>query len=219
MIDFKQLCIYCGQKKAAELDHIPPKCFFPSPRPNNLITVPSCKDCNRRYGKVDEQARNLITSLERTEVHNAIQSKLSIKRDRSYRRKQGKFNFYDILDSIVIADVVSSNGIYLGKAPAFNLDTPMMNLFIERMTRALLFYENSIGYVKCEVEWRMAPTKKDMEVMPSEIKQLLLSAKVREVGGGIFSYAGLFRSGNINSLWILSFYSGIEFMSIIRESH
>jgi hypothetical protein len=62
-------CIYCGINEANERDHIPPKSFFPEPRPSNLITVPSCSKCNRDYGKIDEIVRNLLTSFDTTEVH------------------------------------------------------------------------------------------------------------------------------------------------------
>eukprot|EP01034_Spumella_vulgaris_P018529 gene18529-23674_t len=35
-------------------DHIPPKAFFPSPRPSNLITVPCCPRCNSEASLDDD---------------------------------------------------------------------------------------------------------------------------------------------------------------------
>jgi len=41
-----QKCVYCTEAQGTTKDHVPPKSFFPEPRPANLITVPSCKKCN-----------------------------------------------------------------------------------------------------------------------------------------------------------------------------
>jgi hypothetical protein len=38
-------------------DHIPPKGIFPTPRSNDLITVPSCASCNRAACESDELFR------------------------------------------------------------------------------------------------------------------------------------------------------------------
>ena len=47
-------CIYCGKIGPLSVDHIPPKSLFQHPRPNNLITVPSCDDCNKGAQKDDD---------------------------------------------------------------------------------------------------------------------------------------------------------------------
>lgn len=36
---------------------MPPRCFFPDPKPDNLITVPCCRDCNNGKSKDDEAVR------------------------------------------------------------------------------------------------------------------------------------------------------------------
>ena len=69
-----QYCIYCGEREATERDHIPPKCFFPEPLPNDLITVPSCSVCNREYGKIDEFIRDVLISLNTTENKQELDS-------------------------------------------------------------------------------------------------------------------------------------------------
>jgi len=60
------MCIYCGLQDAETRDHIPPACFFPSPKPSNLITVPCRTKCNVNYGKDDEYVRNVIANLDTT---------------------------------------------------------------------------------------------------------------------------------------------------------
>lgn len=112
--DSTENCIYCVNGTAEDRDHVPPQCFFSTPRPSNLITVPACAKCNWSFGKVDERARNLLTSLESTEGHQAITSQLAAKRDRSYKRGKGT-NLQYMLQSMKLIDYHSPGGIYLGK--------------------------------------------------------------------------------------------------------
>ena len=48
-------CIYCCRITELTKDHVPPKNIFKGNMNNignkNLITVPSCKKCNREYGQ------------------------------------------------------------------------------------------------------------------------------------------------------------------------
>lgn len=83
------LCTYCP-KGADTRDHIPPLCFFPGPRPAELLTVPCCRSCNQTAGADDEQMRNLLAALEDSEGHEAIHEYLRPKMHRSFQRHQGK---------------------------------------------------------------------------------------------------------------------------------
>jgi hypothetical protein len=47
-------CAYCNKQEKETDDHVPPKSFYPTPRPSNLITVPSCLKCNQGLGKDEE---------------------------------------------------------------------------------------------------------------------------------------------------------------------
>ena len=58
------ICVYCGKKTILTKDHIPPKNLFGQPRPNNLISVPSCLDCNSSFSKDDEYFRFSISIRE-----------------------------------------------------------------------------------------------------------------------------------------------------------
>lgn len=50
-------CFFCGRSNPTTNDHIPPKGFFPKPRPSNLITVRACYECNHGFNRIDEQFR------------------------------------------------------------------------------------------------------------------------------------------------------------------
>jgi len=211
------ICIYCGNRKATTKDHVPPKCLFPLPRPGNLITVPCCEICNTKYGKDDERVRNLLTSLKTTEKHSAIKEQIAKKRDRSYIRLEGRPNLRHIIASVEKVRCHTSGGIYLGKALAFNLDQPTIDRFIERMARALLYHENGIANAECHIVWKMAPEEADIVRMPPDMKAFILGGDVKDIGEGVFSYVGYFYPERVSSLWLLNFYSGIEFMIIVRD--
>tara|TARA_R110000850_G_scaffold83838_3_gene179908 strand:+ start:699 stop:1409 length:711 start_codon:yes stop_codon:yes gene_type:complete len=50
-------CFLCGSEGDITREHIPPKCLFPKPRPNNLLTVPCCFNCNNTASQDDEYLR------------------------------------------------------------------------------------------------------------------------------------------------------------------
>jgi hypothetical protein len=58
----KKVCIYCG-KAASTRDHVPPKSFLEKPYPDNLKTVPSCKDCNNGFSKDEEYFLILMSKI------------------------------------------------------------------------------------------------------------------------------------------------------------
>lgn len=59
---YKQSCIYCGSK-ALTRDHVPPRLLLERPFPKNLLTVPSCLDCNRGASKDEEYFLALIAQV------------------------------------------------------------------------------------------------------------------------------------------------------------
>jgi len=192
---------------------VPPKSFFPRPRPGHLITVPSCEDCNNIFSKDDERVRNIITSINTTEVHPAISQQIADKRNRSFQRTEGFSNLLHLLSSIELTEHKSNTGNHFYRAIAFNLNQKAFDRFIERMTRALLFYENGIKWTELEIKWKISP---DIQEIPSEAQTFLLNGKIKEIGDGVFSYVGYFLQGKATSLWFMNFYDGFEIMSSVH---
>lgn len=198
---------------------MPPQCFFPSPKPSNLITVPSCSVCNREFGKIDERVRNILASFETTENHDAIRSQIAQKRFRSYSRDKGTINLKHLISSLIDINIYTSSGIYLGKKPAFNLDQPVFDKFLERLVRAFLYYENKIEYFYGQFEWRISFSVEEYQNMPPEMKELFANPSIlRILGDNIFHYAGWFINHHIDSIWIFGFYRGIEFLVRVVEN-
>lgn len=212
-------CIYCGAPNPTDRDHVPPLCLFPM-RPKDAITVPSCRGCNESHGRDDERVRNLLTSLASTESHPAIQRELSWRRDRALNRDLTKLrgkHVEHLLDSIMPVEVRTAAGLPLGDGLALDLDQPVLDRFLSRLTRGLLWHEIKVIAQDCEIEWRMAPSLSDLDGMPPERRALLLSpSRTGSVGGDVFRYAGHLRPGRASSLWLFGFYEGVEFITRCR---
>lgn len=56
----RKLCVYCHSPKDLTRDHIPPRSFFPAPRPTDLITVPCCRECHEEFTENDVYLRNYL---------------------------------------------------------------------------------------------------------------------------------------------------------------
>jgi len=67
-MDEPSLCTYCNAS-ATTREHVPPKLFWPKPRPDGLITVPACQACNASFQQDDDYARMWIVSSVGLERH------------------------------------------------------------------------------------------------------------------------------------------------------
>ena len=54
----RDACVYCGAL-ATSRDHVPPRFLLEEPLPRDLLTVPSCSDCNRSFS-LDEQYLQVV---------------------------------------------------------------------------------------------------------------------------------------------------------------
>jgi hypothetical protein len=82
-------CIYCG-RPAEEDDHVPPQCLFPRPRPPELVTVPACSVCNRKFGFDDEYFRDafVLSSIETEGLPELETLRAAVKRSLTYKKFQ-----------------------------------------------------------------------------------------------------------------------------------
>src|SRR5262245_11848143 len=185
------LCIYCGQHPGTTRDHIPPRCFFEVPCPNiNRITVPCCPACKIADEPSDAKARNLFISTLQAEPHPAVERQLAGARNRALK-VHGQLP--NLLAHLVEADVHSPDGIYLGSAPAFNLDSQVVDSFLHRVVRGLLYSISKSGYLPSKIKWRTNVPPDVLATFPSTISRSV---------GDVFSYRVVFAEGSQASLWL-----------------
>jgi hypothetical protein len=203
----KALCIYCGKNPGATRDHIPPRCFFEEPCPNiSRITVPCCEACKLADEPNDAKARNLIISTIQAEPHRVVETQLAGARNRALEF-HGQLPV--MLAHMVQADVHTPAGVYLGSAPAFNLDSPVMDAFLHRVVRGLLHSVRKTGFMPSTIQWRTN--------LPPVAFAIFASGISRTVGG-VFSYRAVFVEESKDSLWLLTFYERLHFVVSLQST-
>jgi hypothetical protein len=129
-------CAYCGKGDPEMRDHVPPASFFPSPRPDNLITVPCCESCRRGQSKDDETVRLILSVHRKAGRHPAMRSlepTRALDRLRSWR--YAKYFFGLIRPGIA----QTPTGLIV---PAHNLviELEPVSRFMTRLTRGMHFH-------------------------------------------------------------------------------
>src|SRR6266571_2338345 len=114
-------CVYCGEVKHVSREHVIPTCLFIQPYPPNLITVPSCDECNNAKSLNDDYLRDMLacdifgsqSSVARDIFHNKVLS--SQRQNSSVVARAASLSarpepFY------------TKQGTYLGHYPSFQID-------------------------------------------------------------------------------------------------
>lgn len=198
-----KICIFCG-KDADTRDHIPPKCIFPDPKPNDLITVPACKACNSNTKLDDEYFRWLVaTASEDSDgalkiITNKILPKV---------KKRPAF-LVQIMNNSRHVETYSESGIYLGNKPAFYIEKKRVQTVINKIVRGLYYKET-----------------KSMLPLDSLISNFSLNPKLDEpekyvgslpfysIGNGTFSYRYWLNEFNTQeSVWFIMFFDRTLFV-------
>jgi hypothetical protein len=202
-------------------DHVPPEALFPKPRPSNLVTVPSCLDCNQGASKDDEYFRLMISMRHDTGDHPAVKRILpalyrSLEKPKKRGFRQAVFN------SIRTVDIMTATGIYVGAASAYNVDLPRLDRVAARITRGLYFHESGMRvpedfHVKAHsldgFDWIDSSLNAQLSDM---LGRVLNSTPPRILGENVFAY--WFQptiDNSMASLWVLKFYERVIFFAMV----
>jgi len=136
-------CVYCGVVGPLTRDHIPPKNLFAKPRPNKLISVPSCRGCNLGGSADDTYLQLVLTLREDTHMHPDVQ-RIWPSVFRSLSRPQQEQFTRSFLGTLHTVSRRTPAGIHLGDAVAFDADLGRLNSVVARVTKGLFYHE--LGY-------------------------------------------------------------------------
>src|SRR5262249_28139155 len=130
------VCAYCGAPSPETRDHLPPKGVFPSPRPNDLITVPSCGPCNHGASVRDE--RFLAYLSLQVGIDTPVTTRLwdqvlpGIQRNRRLHHR--------LREEVEPVWLTTPSGIIHGRGFRGLWDSDAHDSMIERMIRGLYFH-------------------------------------------------------------------------------
>jgi hypothetical protein len=215
-----KICVYCGGTYEDD-DHVPPQCLFPKPRPSDLITVPSCRQCNRRWGLDDEYLRDVLAlgtmdgpvMPELQPIHEAMRRSLARTKFRPPARA--------LLDTSRVEWVQVGSPI-LQRGYVARIDATRIKRVICRIVRGLHYHESR----------RLMPLSNDIAVvLGNKMRSLaswdkpLMRETVRSIRNGqwraigrTFGYAFTLAHDEPDSGgWFLSFYGRATFFCLVTK--
>jgi hypothetical protein len=193
------LCAICGHEKAKTVDHIIPRGIFANPRPDNMITVPSCSKCNHGASTQEEAFRvylSLHVGIDTPET-KALWDNHALK-----TLKHNKKLIRKILKNSRMVHVQTPSGIIYDRRLAGLWDSDAHDMVIERMIGGLYYhhYNASLGRkVTCRVQW--------LRQLNEELLKALEDFSQNTVGSGQLVYRyGRAVEDPLYSTWLFQFY-------------
>jgi len=214
----KGVCVYCGQHGPITKDHVPPKCFFGDKLPQGiqLVTVPCCEPCRRKYGKLDEPLQVLLTTLADPDKNPVVRELWDDDGGiaRGARRPKGEGFRHGVLDTILPVELRTPSGLYAGRTGGFRAGDVGIPEFVQRTVRALYFHERSEPLPGDHAVLFAGKPARLLSVYPEEPRQMIVAAmrqSLRVVHPHVFKYAYVAHDAPANTMWFMKFFNVVEF--------
>ena len=196
-------CYLCGSIDNLTKDHIPPKNLFPTPKPNNLITVLCCKKCNEKFSLIDESFRVFTSSvINRSKAGEWIWNKKVMK---SSFERSPKLKTATTKSLIPIETKI--NGITV-KATGMTYSIKKTKDYLVRLTKGFTKHFNpeiDLSHAKFKIN-NIIPNQQIVDMLYQKFFYI-------ERGNGVFKMWRMFVGENIpESVWVYVFYDGLMFM-------
>ena len=205
-----QKCVYCNFHKSITDDHVPPKSFFPKPRPSNLVTVPSCLECNQGLGK-DEEFFLGTFMFSHAGVSEAGKKLWSEKINRMYDKNIGLKR--KIAEHLKQSSLYTPSGIYLGNGLTISTDEKRFESVVNKILKGLYFFEYNQPLPNNAVITTLFMNQED-EFEPAEkvAPELKLGSRAWD---GIFEYRfNRLADDPAGSIWLFRFWGQAYFWSV-----
>jgi hypothetical protein len=214
MAEKKQNCVYCNLQESTTDDHVPPKSFFPKPRPSNLITVPSCFDCNSGAG-MDEEFFLATFMFSNAGVSEAGQKLWSEKLNRMYDKNIGLRR--KIADHLEQTSLYTPTGIYLGRGMTINTDEKRFGSVVNKILKGLYFFEYDQPLPNnAEITTIFMNLQDNFEPVKRVAPELKFGSKT---WNGIFEYRfNRLADDPSGSIWMFRFWGQAYFWSVTCDS-
>lgn len=198
-----QVCYMCGSNINLTRDHIPPDGFFPNPKPQDLITVSCCNNCNNSF-KLDDEAFRVFaaSNVNRSNAGDWIWKNKVIN---STFKRSPKFK-QRIIESIIPLKDVQTGSKKWGLA--FPIERG--EKFLTRITKGLIrHYFPSVDY--SNGSFKVTHINPSQQIIDDVLSKF---PNYDERGNGVFRvwFAPIDSTKLASSLWIYVFYDALMFM-------
>jgi hypothetical protein len=195
-------CVYCGSAPGVTADHVPPKAFFPRPRPSNLATVPACFACNNATSR-DEEYFLAALMFSDAGVTTPGKQLWDEKLHRMYAKNVGLRR--TIGRNLRPVQIATPAGIYLGRRMALVIDEPRLEAVAVKIVRGLHFLETgSPAPLDWDVKCLLLRERRHFDSVAQHNHMLHPGSRYWE---GVFQYRrGAVAGDPLKSMWLLWFW-------------
>jgi hypothetical protein len=206
-------CVYCNERDNETDDHVPPKSFYPKPRPSNLITVPSCLLCNQGLGK-DEEFFLATFMFSHAGVSDAGKKLWAQKLRRTYEKNTGLKR--KIAENLSYSDLTTPAGIFLGRGMTINIDEKRFENVVNKILKGLYYFEYKETLSNDTIIRTLFLNDDDrFNAAKANIKDLKTGSKSWE---GIFEYKfNRLANSSSCSIWLFRFWGHACFWSVTYD--
>lgn len=213
-------CAYCGRTRPLTRDHIPPKALFGSPRPNNLISILCCRECNEEASKDDEYFKNALALRIDTYNHPDVQKILpSVIRSYKKDHKIGyRKSFFKTLRQV---ELRSPSGLFIGSTGAYNVEIERLDTVARRIVRGLFYIAKGERLpdshrISVFSDWIIGNLSEPDKAHILDSLIAPLSRKPRTIiGEETFTYRfQFFDEDPFLSIWLLTFFEAIFYIGL-----
>ena len=218
-----RFCAYCGTATDLTRDHIPPQSLFPDDPAHrvDLITVPACRRCNRKF-EADDQYFALAISAHLLTGQNPVAASLHERAKRGLAYVMRKPLGRKIAKELGRVELQTPTGLFAGYQPIWKYDRRVIDRVACRIVRGLYFHHFGSrvppgARVGCQalrdIPMRTAADHAGFEPLFT----LLQTQPLRDIGPGVFKYRfGAALDNPAFSAWIMTIYDAVEFAGFIE---
>lgn len=192
------LCAICGERDGTTRDHVPPKAIFPKPRPNNLVTVPACLECNNGASDNDDLFK-VFLSLQAAGNNEIARRLFQEKTVRTLKRNQSLLTL--ILEEAKELQIINNQGNIETRTGVL-WNSAAHDAVMERTIRGLYFHHSGSPIpidTNLAVQW--------LHGVPEEILPSLHLFNEVVLGDDQVTYKYIIYGDDPrHSLWLFDFY-------------
>ncbi len=215
------LCVHCAVREATTADHIPPKGLYAPPRPSDLLTVPSCEECNGGASMDDEYMRTFLTLKERAGDHPDAKTQVNATM-RSLRRNRITGFGRAFLKTVKPVNVTTPAGLILRKALSYEVSFERLEPVVVRIVKGLYWHHE---HARIGPEYNVGALFEDgLHDLDSETRQQLnetivrplLQSSLRSTPRNVLRYRYVVARGDEPiSAWLFEFYGDVQCLALV----
>ncbi len=201
-------CILCMSENNIIKEHAIPKCLFPKNERKNLITVPTCGDCNNSLSSDEESFREFMLNCAGNDSE-ASKSLINSESFRSMEKAPGKaFNLLSKMEA------VNFNGKEMAILDWTVVDQEKHIRSINKIVKSLYFHHfNKILPTEISIEnhLRFLNTQSPEDFFKCRFNY-------NETYKDICRYGYAMTPNSFSGVWVLTFYNKVVFWNILIDS-